>query len=252
LPLPKKFVREHFPSVIEQGGAFPVTLMIVDDNVLQPGTVPGSIRPQSRKMAISPGIDVLAVHRGWKFCGVSVDPIDKQLVRLYFDSSCADKYETNVGRKWARKYVEKAGLGGTGQPGNAAAVAAAQAAAAAAAMGQQQLADGLAQAAAAAAAMQQDGLLAAGMGLEGPPAAPVRARRGRQARVSHAELEMSDDEAARQQQRVPMKRHGLAQDGAALADVEAAMAVSDAVDPNSLTMYPMVSVWVPLGGLPGV
>ena len=110
LPLPKKFVREYFPHVIASNAAQLVSLVILDDGLMQPGVLQGSIRPQSRKMAISPGIDVLAIHRGWRFSGVAVDASGageegERMVRLYFDSSTADKYETAVGRKWAKKYV---------------------------------------------------------------------------------------------------------------------------------------------------
>lgn len=55
LPLPKKFVRQCFADVIDSGAPRQVDMVIFDDDVQQPGVLTGSIRPQSRKMAISPG-----------------------------------------------------------------------------------------------------------------------------------------------------------------------------------------------------
>jgi hypothetical protein len=87
LPLTKAFVRDLFSSHPKPGDAFPVTVIVVDDNEPRPPAVSGTVQVQGRKFVLSiPTKSVLLKHLGWRFCGVSVDPVNKELVRIYFSS----------------------------------------------------------------------------------------------------------------------------------------------------------------------
>jgi hypothetical protein len=77
------FVRDHFSSQPKPGDAFTVPVMIVEDGHPQPTTTPGAILVYYRYAVLDIERSLLLKHGGWRFCGVSVDPIQKELVRVY-------------------------------------------------------------------------------------------------------------------------------------------------------------------------